>query len=217
MSYQIGNEFFKTKKALTERIRSILYSYDSDSSLNEDDQRFMMDVFKLHPSVDVKFGNGVKNINVRRNNVFKKNREFWILREDETETDISFLECLTPTDHLKKFKNACRSAVKKEIIQFRITNLDHESLCPITGIKLTKENVHVDHTPPNTFDFIVNEFIRINGINPKSIKLTGDADREISDQFVDTVLSENFVNFHNSIASLRLVSSIANLSDIKKI
>lgn len=213
--YTINGEYFKTKKALSDKIRSILYAYEYGHVLNDINLKFMNAVLAMHPSADVKIGCGVSSIFVRQNPVFKKNREFWIKRTDGTETDFSFLECLKPTDPLRKFKNACRQAISGDIFVFRVNNLDGDSTCPITGIALNVHNVHVDHTPPNTFDGIVKDFISVNSIDPTQIVLNS-ADGETGDSFNDLVLSEKFVAYHNEKAILRLVSAHANLSETKR-
>ena len=213
--YTINGEYFKTKKALSDKIRSILYAYEYGHVLNDINLKFMNAVLAMHPSADVKIGCGVSSIFVRQNPVFKKNREFWIKRTDGTETDFSFLECLKPTDPLRKFKNACRQAISGDIFVFRVNNLDGDSICPITGIALNVHNVHVDHAPPNIFDKIVTDFITSNSINPEQIILNS-ADGEIGDSFNDPALSENFLTFHNERAVLRLVSARANLSEIRR-
>ena len=213
--YTINDEYFKTKKALSDKIRSILYAYEFGHSLNDINLKFMNSVLAMHPFADVKIGCGVSTIFVRQNPIFKKNREFWIKRTDGTETDFSFLECLKPTDPLRKFKNACRQAISGDVFVFRVNNLDGGSICPITGIALNIHNVHVDHSTPNTFDKIVTDFITSNSINPEHVILNS-AVCETGDSFNDPALSENFVTFHNERAVLRLVSAHANLSEAKR-
>jgi hypothetical protein len=214
-SYVVNGEHFKTKSALTDKVRDILYAYEFEQGLNDINLKFMNAILAMHPSADVKIGCGVSTIFVRQNPVHKRNRGFWIKRTDGTETDFSFLECLKPTDPLRKFKNACRQAISGDVFVFRVNNLDGDSVCPITGIALNVYNCHVDHSPPNTFDSIVTDFITTNSINPEHVILNS-SDAEIGDSFNDTVFAENFVTFHNERAVLRLVSARANLSEIRR-
>lgn len=173
-------------------------------------------VLDMHPDSDIKIGCGVARMYVRQNAVYRRNREFWLQRLDDTETDFSFNECLKPTTPLKKFKIACRNAIRDDVIAFRDKNLTQDSVCPFTGQTLTVQNVHVDHVPPTTFDAIVDEFIQLYSIEPEGVSLTGVKDGEIGDNFSDSSLSELFLQFHNEKAQLRLVSAKANLSHIKR-
>ncbi len=212
--YSINGEEFKTKESLKRLIQQILHAYQPEQLLNETDYRFMLGVLDMHHSSDIKKGVGVQSIFVRENPTYKRNRGFWIKRIDGTVIDFSFIECISQRDDKTRFSNACRNAVREHIILFKNHNLKHDSICPVTGVNLTKNNVHVDHAPPNTFDFIVKEFIRLKKIVVKHVKLI-ETDEIIGGCFDSKNLSESFVAFHNSTAELRLVSAHANLSEIK--
>lgn len=216
MKYTIDGKQFATKAKLKGTIREILHSYQIGQELSPDDFSFMRSVLDMHPDSDIKIGCGVARMYVRQNAVYRRNREFWLQRLDDTETDFSFNECLKPTTPLKKFKIACRNAIREDVIAFRNQNLSQDSACPFTGQALTVQNVHVDHVPPITFDAIVDEFIQLYSIEPEEVNLTGVKDGEIGDNFSDSNLSELFRRFHNEKAQLRLVSPKANLSHIKR-
>lgn len=215
MKYTVAGEQFKTKKALIERIRGILYDYPDEAVLNMFDFAFMREVLNMHRSAGIKIGAGVAAIFVRRNPEYKTNRGFWILRVDGTETDFSFYECLSPSDPLKKFKTACRNAVRDMMVEFRRDNLRPDSVCPYTGEPLHPQNTHVDHEPPMTFDRIVSEFVESRGVDVRRVKLSGHRDGVIGDAFADRRFAADFLDFHNHRANLRLVSATANLSHVK--
>jgi hypothetical protein len=215
MKHTVDGKKFATKAKLKDTIREILHSYQIGQELSPDDFSFMRGVLDMHPASDIKIGCGVARIYVKQNAVYRQNREFWLQRLDGTETDFSFNECLKPTTPLKKFKIACRNAIREDVITFRDQYLSHDSVCPFTGQNLTDQNVHVDHVPPATFDAIVDEFIRQDSIKVEEVELTGVKDGEIGDNFSDSSLSELFRQFHSGKAKLRLVSAKANLSHIR--
>ena len=212
---KLVDNHLKRKKRLKKKIRQILHAYEPEKPLDAKDFKFMRDVLTMHPSSDIKIRCGVAVIFVRRNQRFRKNKEFWLRRLDDSETDFSFLECLKPTSPLKKFKIAARATIADDVIAFRQQHLNASSFCPFTGQQLTRENVHVDHAPPETFDKIVNQFIEENTIDICAVELTGEYDGEIGDQFVDFKLKEAFRKYHNERATLRLVSRNANLSHVR--
>jgi hypothetical protein len=212
--YSINGEEFKTKESLKRLIQQILHAYQPEHVLNETDYRFMLGVLDMHHSSDIKKGVGIQSIFVRENPTYKRNRGFWIKRIDGTVIDFSFIEFISPRNNKTRFNSACRNAIREDIVLFKNQNLKHDSICPITGVKLTRDNVHVDHSPPNTFDFIVKEFIKSEYLIVKHVKLV-ETDEIIGGCFDSKSLSMSFVAFHNSKADLRLVSAKANLSDIK--
>lgn len=197
------------------KIRDILYKYPYDMELNTEDAEFMTDIIKMHPKADYKIGSGIECFVIRQNYKYPTTRNFWIIRTDGSETDFSYLECISPNTKLAKFKNACRDVVKEYVIDFKCNNLTEDSVCPITG-ELLKDNVHVDHEPPNTFDVIVNNFIKENNIDVNKVKLESYNDGESGDVFSDAILAAYFYAYHEDNAKLRLVSVKANLSVIKK-
>lgn len=215
--YIIGVQEFKSKSALLNKIKGILYSYKTGDPLNLFDFDFMCEVLKRHPSYVIKKGAGIRAIEVRMNQTYKKHPNFWILRTDDSVTDFSFYECVSPSSAHRKFRDACRAAVKDDIIQFKHTNLNPDSLCPFTNEKLTLENTHVDHQPPKTFESIVLSFIAQFNINIETVCLVGSTDGVIGDSFEDSKgVAKQFREFHKENATLRLVSIKANLSNIKK-
>lgn len=110
--FVIGSETFVTQGALKKRIQEILRQYKNEQELSNHDFLFMLEVLKNHPNYNIKNGIGIKKIFVRQNPVYKNTRGFWLSRLDGSETDFSYLECLTETKHEKKFLNACRVAIE---------------------------------------------------------------------------------------------------------
>ena len=104
------------------------------------------------------------------------------------------------------FKQACRTAVSEDIIQFKRDNLKSDSVCPHLGIPLNSENSHVDHVKPITFKHIVAEFLEGYSLSVDDFRVIGDVQK----RFEDIEMANLFRRFHNEITVLELVSEIAN-------
>ena len=208
-AYAVNGEHFKTQKDLKERIHKILYAYPFNASLNESDTRFLYALVEgYHPSSEVKIGAGVARIEVRQNRIYKQNREFWIVRTDDTETDFSFMECLRPSKSLDKFRTACRAAVSPYVAEAKASYWSGRgsAVCPLTGASMTYEDSHVHHAGANDFVTIVEAFIVDEALDVETIELVGVIDGVIGDRFKDLELERRFIDFHNRTAELQAVS-----------
>lgn len=219
-TFSILGEQFKTKGALADRIRQIRDSYPDNCPLSLNHKAFMSDVLKGHPQYDQKTGCGVKDIFVMTNPVYRNTRCFYLTRTDNTSTDFSFLECLTPTAKEKKFMMALRAAVEPITIEFKNNYFDNPLnapyRCPYTGEKLAFVGSHVDHKSPNTFKELASRFIREYKIDIRDIELSGSyEDNTYQDRLVDKCLEQTWVDFHNRYADLQVVSRTANLSILR--
>lgn len=215
----INGESFSTKKELQERVRSILWAYKSGDIVNMFDTPFLLSLFAQHPQAEQKIGCGVARIEVRRNPVYTQTQGFWIVRADGTETDISYLECLAPTPHSKRFERACRVAVEPSTMAFKqrfFDDLVGPALCPYTGERLSFVGSHVDHVPPETFKSLLADFIRCYSIDVESVQIDGSGiDGAIQDTIADVQLNKLWIDYHNACANLRVISRTANLSHAK--
>lgn len=218
MTYEVAGEVFHTKKALTERVRGILGSCALNTFLNADDFRFVRALLDRHPSAARKIGAGVRGIKVLINPKWNTSRAFWLYRVDGTDTDFSYVECITPTPKSKKFVCACREAVERSIIEFKKAHFNArggKDVCPVFGEPLSFMGSHVDHKAPKTFEWLVAEFIRLRGIDVSSVELAGEEDGSCRDRFADPVLSEDFRAWHDANADLWVVSARANLGVLR--
>jgi hypothetical protein len=185
--------------------------YADDAILNSPDFEFVFDLLQRHPSLPIKLGCGVAQFTIRLVPPWFRNRAFYIIRNDGSVTDFSFTECLSPRSHAVRFQNACRTAIADQIVAFVERSFaDVESIaCAITGALVTRDNYHVDHEPP--FRDLVQEFITIEKIALKEVRIDGEADNETRDYFGDALLAARFAAFHRTNAKLRLVTPDANL------
>lgn len=216
----ICGETFTTKAALQKKIQAILYRYNNDDFLSEQDLLFMVDVLRLHPDAIIKIGCGVESIQVRQNPIYRQSRGFWVVRYDGSETDFSYLECLKETPHHHRFTRACRVAIEPYIAQARrkffLERGGRIANCPITREIITPDNCHVDHAAPNTFKVILSSFVSETGLDISSVKVNGNGeDGVLQDTLDDKTLEAKWVEYHNARAVLQVVSRTANLSTLR--
>jgi hypothetical protein len=208
-----------TQNEMRERIRKILYSYPEGIPLAAGDREFMLGILGNHPTAEAKIGCGVASIVVRINPVFRQQRGFWVVRKDGSETDFSFEKCLRHPAPEQRLKAAARVAVAPSVIRFKrdFFNAYPVAFCPVTGEPLGPGDCHIDHAPPMTFEAILARFLEESGLTSEQIKVSGPGqDGRIGCEIEDPEIRGKFILFHDRVASLRVVSKRANLSDVKK-
>ena len=215
----VNGQLFRTKKGLREHIRALRDKYADNQPLDRDDFEFMLYLLNCHDTPENKICCGEMSMYVKRNAIFKRNREFWLTRFDGSETDFSFEACLKHRTKEQRFKAACRTAIASIVTNFKMeffANHNGATLCPMTNEQMTlRHNSHVDHIPPETFDSIVQAFIIQYNLNVDKIELFTGTDGNIREEIVDESLEQMFIEFHNQRARLRVVSRYANLSLVK--
>ena len=220
---KISEKTFKTNKEAWEFIHTILYSYEINKPLENENLIFISDLLNLHPEAKNKIGTGIKSIIIENEKRFNKTKHFSVIRLDNTIADFSFEKCLSSNlnEPQKLFNSCAREAVANQIILFKdnffLENQDSKGnvSCQITKVLVNKENCHIDHIPPNTFDKITSDFIKINNIDVNEIKFAEESNG-IGRVFVDSNLKDNFADYHKQTAKLRVVLSTANLKQKKK-
>lgn len=201
------------KKQKTEKCREILYRYSVNENIsNDEDIQFLLSIFENHSEWDLKKGKGIKSISVIKNQF---NRCFQLNRIDGTFTDISFIHSITNHSKIAIIKKACRTAIRKNIVEFRNDNVLYGiSVCPITYEVLTKENTHIDHYDL-TFDSMFNLWMSIQNFDFIFSKVNQTNDNSFVTCFTDNSIINDFIIFHNTHSKLRAVSKYANLSILR--
>lgn len=214
MPLAINGIAFKSQKELKQHVQSMVNRYVNQQPLFPDDLAFMLDLLKRHPWADQKIGDGIKQMWIETTDW--GNRGFWLERVDGSKTDFSWVRCVSIPKislALADFKKACRHAIAPTIIAFRnktfLSGIVH---CEINGRQLNVNDSHVDHKPPNTFEVIINAFINQEGIDYNSAPITNNWDGAIGVGFTDYEFERKWINFHNSMAELRVISPEANLA-----
>jgi len=218
--YSYNGVEFNRKEDVTIFVRKILYKYEDYEFINQKDFEFLYDLLKKgHYNSDNKIGCGVAGIFIKNNNY--GNRCFFLKRLDGSEEHYSFVKCIHPKHPLQDIKNACRTAIREDIIEFKTnffhknTDSDDSVICPFTGTKVYEETCHVDHVPPQTFNKIFSEWVHKISIDPKSIKIINNGKDEMIKDFEDLKIKNSFIDFHKKMMKLRITSQLGNLSGSK--
>lgn len=209
--HRIGDRAFHTKAALREHIRGLLYSRDPGVPFPADDRAFLLALLQNHAEAESKVGCGVGDVFTRKHPAYGTT-SFAFRRVDGSEDDFSVEWCLRKIDPEQaaaiNVKRAAREAVAPSIRAFRDRQLSAAPFCAVTGERLARQTLHVDHAPPNTFAVILARYL--DGRPCSAIPTEcDDLGRCV---FADSYDADIFPIFHDGIADLRLVAASVNLA-----
>lgn len=217
MPYTIDEIGFNTKKDIKVRCQAILKDTPDNSIVSEKDTEFLYDLLKYHDQWNLKSEGGVKGISTKTTE--HGTRCFDLIKENDLKEDISFHHAIKhiPTNRSKPlipqalldYKSAARTAIKSQINNFRNSALFQTMNCPYTDEVLDRENCHIDHIPPDTFNKILFEFSVTNKINPLMIGV--DSRNGVVAVFADKELEASWQSYHQTNAKLRAISRTGNL------
>ena len=211
----IQGQTFSTKESLKEKCKKILNSYKNGDRLNLFDEEFMISFFmQLAKSKKLK-GQNIVAIYVRKSTHFR-NQQFWIKREDGTETDISYLSCIDPPKPIDEIKAACRRAVESIITEYKFKHV-YPTTSDLSGQSIVcLDEAEVDHYDMD-FVELVNNWVSLNGGEEKvHSKINETEDGSEKTEFTDRALVESFIQYHNSHTHLRLITIEENRKRKKK-
>lgn len=197
-----------SKNKVKEIAQTILRFSPLNSWLQNEETLFLNELLKHHPNYLQKCGIGIKGFKIKYTRFGEKG--FILYRKDNSFTDFSYLICIQKPTLSSQIKQACRTAVEKDIINFKKREFGGEKIieCNVSNKKLTFNKSHVDHHPISFKDifemWIVNKTIMKNDLNPTK-------DNEETIYFINKKIEKDFRDFHNKIAILRIVSPEINL------
>ena len=85
-------------------------------------------------------------------------------------------------------------------------------ICAETGERITRDNAHMDHRAPMTLRSLLLTFLAGRGLAVDQVPITSGQDNQVSPDITDTVLADDFRQYHAKVAALDLVKNTANLS-----
>lgn len=212
----VGNRSFALKKDAEQACREILYRYDPGHRVSGiADELFLLDLLELHPQRNEKLGCGIAHFEVRVNPKFVRQRSFYLVRIDRSETDFSFMKCLRPPSHRQLVMGAMRHEVSTQVYEFAEETYHSTApvLCAVTGRAVAREKAHVDHSSP-TFLELAEQFVVEQGGWGEMV--IARADGSIGVQLGRDDQASAWRDYHRRNATLRIVSIEANLSLLKR-
>lgn len=200
-----------TKKEIKERLSKILS--EPEHSITGQEYEFVLSVLQKHHDWDEKSKGQQCRIVTRR--AMYGTKCFWLLREDGTSTDISYIQALAgkPTPRQDVIR-ACRTAVQPVISAFRAKVREGVDRCPFTDEILFAGNIHIDHYNLK-FSELVNFWIDHYSVEYLASYVNESKDGDMTCYFTDERLISEFVRYHNANTNLRAVSVYANLKILK--
>jgi hypothetical protein len=193
------------KKDMIVKCKTLLHQF----FLTPEDKQFIMSILLKHPRSADKIGCGMKDFFVGKGC-------FWIVRQDNSITDFSYIKCIRGKDNIKEdFSICCRATVSGDVFYMKIKlfnekNINGYIICPISSEKVEYSNIHIDHYCPKFRD-IVKSFIENNKIQITS-EMFMRGDKQFGVKFRDIELANKFREYHNKIATYRLLSKTANVA-----
>jgi hypothetical protein len=99
-------------------------------------------------------------------------------------------------------------------MRFFAEHKDAEGLviCAETGERIGRDEGHMDHRAPLTFEFIVTTFLANCGMALEHVPITSGRGDKVSPEITDPVLAEAFRQYHARVALLDFVKSATNLA-----
>lgn len=211
----VGHFTFPSKKALELRCREILHKHHPERTIPEADTTFLRALLEKHRQSAQKIGCGVERFFVRINPHWsgKPNKGFWLQRTDGTETDFSYIACITPPSQRTEVMKGFRTVIHPDVRDFKQRAFKSACRvpCAATGALVDFENAHVDHKPPRTFVTIVDNFLNARGLTVDDLEVAPTVDGNVCTWLVDKELCASFRDFHRKEAELRILSARANL------
>lgn len=226
MKYKINDNLFNSKKEIIEYYREILHRNKNNSLMGKD----FVDVLELlyfHHKSSEKIGVGIKEIKVEYHidpftNKLAYHPHFEIYRHDNTNIDFSYrhaIKCINNENIIistlkTDVKKAFRHSIREQILDYTesLFNDNGFVICEITKNVLTRDTIHIDHKYPLTFDKLVYDFMELNNLKFKDIKIE-DIDGIYS--IIGGDMLNEWREYHFKYAVLRPSSVGSNLSESK--
>jgi hypothetical protein len=223
-AFTICGQFFKTKTALETEAKHIRDSQPISIPLNSTDTAFIEELFRqLYPKSNYdekQLGVGARSITVvsilggRCFQFHLKNG-----RVEEPSLRLCFQKSLA--DPSATAKGAFRYEVFSDCMKYRDAYFEKHSdesskaPCELTGKLITVKECEVDHIPPDTFQVILEDYLKDTGLT-----LAGVATKDPPDGFgavlADRDLAQDWKSYHLSRARFRVLDHFAHVEETQK-
>jgi hypothetical protein len=221
--FRLAGQIFQTKASLRKALAEIIESRSPSSRLNRTEETLFREVLAWHPDATKKCGPGIRAIRVERHPVFRS-PVLVLERTDGTMTDVSYLTAIArigrsgndngrvPHSVVRNnFSRAAREAIRPQIEAFRrmaqaaVADPCGRVRCAATHALLPQNATDVDHEPPWDFASILAAFVAKRQIVVAQVEILGFEDGSTRRYFADPTLAEDFADFHQKRAQLRII------------
>lgn len=215
---EIATRSFENQSKATEFFKQMLNRYRAGDRVGADDGLDLSALLERHNEYTQKVGCGVDHFEVMATD--HGTNCFRIVRTDGSGTDFSYRHCITqrPPTRKQEVSQAFRRAVQLDLYAARDTFFsenkgpDGKVTCAVTKERIGRDEAHMDHRPPMTFEVIVTTFLGGRGMSLDQVPITSGHDDQVSPEITDSVLAEAFQSYHAKVARLDIVKKAVNLS-----
>ncbi len=214
----LATRSFETQSDAKTFFKAILNRYRPGERLTEEDGLDLVALLERHTEYVDKVGCGVGHFEVMRTE--HGTQCFRIVRTDGSGTDFSYIHCISQRAPSRKqeVSQGFRRAVKLDLYRARDRffaahkGADGLVACAVTSERIGRDQGHMDHCPPMTFEVIVTTFLCGRGLSLDDVPLTTGRDEQVSPEVTDEALRDNFRSYHARVARLDFVISSVNLA-----
>jgi hypothetical protein len=219
---ELATRSFDKQGDATLFFKTMLNCYRPGERVSDDDGLDVAALLERHTEYVTKVGCGVDHFEVVMTE--HGTQCFRIVRVDGSGTDFSYPHCISQRAPSRKqeVSQAFRRAVRFDLYRARdiffAAHSDEDGLvaCAVTGERIGREEAHMDHRPPMTFEVIVTTFLCGRGLSLDSVPLTTGKDDQVSPEVTDEGLREAFRIFHAGVARLDFVKDSVNLAQASR-
>jgi len=218
---ELETQTFPNQKQAREFFKAILYRHEIGSVIPDPDHSDLAALLLRHPEALSKIGSGVSHFTVMK--AIQGTQCFCLHRTDGSSTDFSMGSCITgkgPT-RFQELSQAFRGSVSSDIharrdALFAKFGSDGTIACAVTGELISRDQGHMDHRPPMTFQVIVRTFLAANQLDVENIAISDSRDNQFTATLEAPEVAKKFKDFHDSVANLDFVAKTINLAQSSK-
>ena len=219
---ELATRSFDKQGDATLFFKTMLNHYRPGERVSDDDGLDVVALLERHTEYVMKVGCGVDHFEVVMTE--HGTQCFRIVRVDGSGTDFSYPHCISQRAPSRKqeVSQAFRRVVRFDLYRARdiffAAHSDEDGLvaCAVTGERIGREEAHMDHRPPMTFEVIVTTFLCGRGLSLDGVPLTTGKDDQVSPEVTDEGLRESFRIFHAGVARLDFVKDSVNLAQASR-
>lgn len=217
-SVDLATRGFATQAAATAFFQDMLGRYRPGDRVSDEDALHLAALLERHDEYKAKVGRGVDYFSIMMTE--HGTPCFRINRVDGTGTDFSYRHCVAqrPPSRKQEVSSAFRRAVRFDLYKARddffVQNADRDGrvICAESGARISRDQAHMDHRAPLTFEVLVTTFLEGRGLSLEDVPITSGRDEQVSPEITDSALAETFRRYHARLARLDLVKNTTNLA-----
>jgi Protein of unknown function (DUF3223) len=215
---ELSTRSFPNQLLATSFFKDMLARYRPGDRVNNVDELDLAALLERHDEYHAKLGCGLGHFEVMMTE--HGTPCFRIVRTDGSGTDFSYRHCISqrPPTRKQEVSQAFRRVVRFDLYtardHFFAANKGPDGMvtCAETNERIGRDDAHMDHRAPMTFEVIVTTFLAGRGLAVDQVPVTTGQDNQVAPEITDPTLADAFRQYHATVAALDLVKNTFNLS-----